>query len=198
MIERAVLAGLNHVLGQSAWARDRLAPFAGRHARLTMPPLQLGLVVTTDGQFEPAADEGQPDVQIILPADAPFLLLQGQDRVMQAARVEGAAEFATELAFVLKNLRWDAEEDLSRLVGDIAAHRIVGGVAAFTAWQKDAANRLAENLVAYATEETPLLPRAAEQRAFAEEAAELRAALDAAERRVAALEWAGSAPHPRG
>lgn len=184
MIENAVLAGLNHVLGQSAWARDRLAPFAGRHARLTMPPWRLGLAVGADGLFEVSADGAVADVEIVLPAEAPFLALQGQERVMQAARVEGAAEFATELAFVLKNLRWDYEEDLSRVVGDIAAHRIADGFSAFVAWQKDAAVRLAENLVAYATEENPLLARDAERRAFAAELTELRAAVARAEQRV--------------
>ena len=146
MIEGVVLAGLNHVLGQSAWARAKLVPFAGRHARIAMPPWQLGLIVSAGGLFEPASDADEPDVTITLPADAPLLALRSQERVMQAALVTGSAEFATELAFVLKNLRWDSEEDLSRVVGDIAAHRIAGGVTAFADWQKQAARNLAGNI----------------------------------------------------
>lgn len=186
MIRAAVLAGFNHVLGQSAWARQKLAPFAGRHARLAMPPWQLGLVVTADGLFEAAAEDAATDVEITLPAETPFLALQGQERIMAAARVEGSAEFATELAYVLKNLRWDFEEDLSRAVGDIAAHRIAGGFAAFADWQKEAAARFAGNIGVYVTAEAPLLVAHADHETFADDVAALRSAVEHAERRVEA------------
>ena len=187
MIRTAVLAGLNHVLGQSAWARQRLAPFAGRHARLSMPPWRLRLAVTGDGLFEAAVDETAPDVEITLPAEAPFFAFQDRERVMQAVRVEGGAEFATELAYVLKNLRWDFEEDLSRAVGDIAAHRLAGGLAAFADWQKEAAARFAENLGTYITAEAPLLVAHADYQAFADDVAASLTAVERAERRVEAL-----------
>ncbi|MDO8931426.1 MAG: hypothetical protein Q7U97_03450 [Rhodocyclaceae bacterium] len=186
MIETVVLAGLNHVLGQSAWARAKLGPFAGRHARLVMPPWQLGLVVSVTGLFEPAADEA-PDVEITLPADTPLLALQGQERVMQAARVEGSAEFATELAYVLKNLRWDFEEDLSRAIGDIAAHRIVGGLAAAADWRKQATRNLAENIAEYAAEEDALVVGHAEFKEFSGAIARLRADIERSEKRTALL-----------
>ena len=70
------------------------------------------------------APEAELEVSISLPAAAPLLALQGKDAVMRAARIEGSAEFAETLGFVIRNLRWDAEEDLSKVVGDIAAHRI--------------------------------------------------------------------------
>jgi ubiquinone biosynthesis protein UbiJ len=191
MIEAVVLAGLNHVLGQSAWARAKLTPFAGRHARIAMPPWQLGLVVSAAGLFEPAAAAAGPDVTIALPADTPLLALRGQERVMQAARVTGSAEFATELAFVLKNLRWDYEEDLSRVVGDIAAHRIAGSVAALADWQKQAVRNLTGNIAEYAAEENAMVVGATEFKAFADEVSRLRADLDRIERRAAAIHPGG-------
>ncbi|MDP1588237.1 MAG: hypothetical protein Q8M07_10860, partial [Prosthecobacter sp.] len=60
-------------------------------------------------------------------------------------------------SFVFRNLRWDAEEDLSKLVGDIGARRLVQGVSRFLAWQKQAATHLAENLTDYGVQENPLL-----------------------------------------
>ncbi len=105
---------------------------------------------------------------------------------MAAARVEGSAEFATELAYVLKNLRWDFEEDLSRAVGDIAAHRIAGGFAAFADWQKEAAARFAENIGVYVTAEAPLLVAHADHETFPDDVAALRSAVERAERRVEA------------
>lgn len=187
MIETAVLAGLNHVLAQSAWARDRLMPFAGRHARISMPPWRLGLTVSAAGLFEPADDAAAADVEIALPAETPFLALQGQERIMQAARVEGSAEFATELAYILKNLRWDYEEDLSRAIGDIAAHRVAGGLAAFVDWQRQAARNLAANIAEYVAEENAVVLGATEHKAFAAGIARLREDTERAERRLERL-----------
>ncbi|MBK8119690.1 MAG: hypothetical protein IPK39_11305 [Sulfuritalea sp.] len=76
---------------------------------------------------------------------------------MRAARIEGSAEFAEALGFVIRNLRWDAEEDLSKIVGDIAARRMVSSTREFAAWQKQAARNFAENLAEYFTEEQPLI-----------------------------------------
>lgn len=182
MIDRLFLAGFNHVLGQSAWAQARLKPFAGRHVRFSMPPFDFGLAVTVGGFFAPG--DGEADVRIALPPQSPLLALQGHDRVMQEARVEGNAEFAAELAFVLKNLRWDYEEDLSRVVGDIAAHRLAGSVQALTGWQRQAAGNLADNFLEYATEENPLVVAHREHRMFADEIVDLLETLTRTERRV--------------
>jgi ubiquinone biosynthesis accessory factor UbiJ len=162
VIEAPALGVLNHLLGQAAWARAKLAPFAGRKACFIMPPLRLAFAVTGDGLFQTADDDAEADVTVTLPADSPFQALQGIDRLMAAAHVTGNAEFATDLSFVLRNLRWDAEEDLSRFVGDIAAHRMVRGASSFAVWQKRTAESLAQNVAEYLGEEAQLLTPARE------------------------------------
>jgi ubiquinone biosynthesis protein UbiJ len=183
-----VLLALNHLLGQSGWARDRLKDFAGRSTRLGVGPMGLHLAITDDGLFAAAAwgDDVGPDVTISLPADAPLRFMRGGvGEVMKGAQVTGAADLADALGFVLRNLRWDAEEDLSKWVGDIAAHRLVRSAESVVAWQKDAAQRFAENLGEYLTFENPQLVRKAELDNFAVEVAELAAALDKVEKRLA-------------
>lgn len=181
-----ILYGLNHLLGQAAWARDRLKTYAGRHARLGLGPVVLDLAINADGLFESAAAEKEPDVSIALPNDAPLRMVQGGvAEVMKGAQVTGAADLADALGFVLRNLRWDAEEDLSRIVGDIAAHRLVKGAESFVAWQKDATARLTENLTEYLLHENPQLVKDADFRGFSDEVAALRAQVDALEKRLA-------------
>jgi ubiquinone biosynthesis protein UbiJ len=158
------LAAVNHLLGQSTWARKKLAPFAGHIAQIKMPPFEAAFVVLADGLLgmPEAAAEGEElssEVCISLPATTPLLMLQGTDAVMRAARLEGSAEFAEALGFVIRNLGWDVEEDLSRFVGDIAAHRLVDGAKQFSGWQKQAAQNFAENVVEYLTEEQPVIAR---------------------------------------
>lgn len=162
MLDTALITGLNHLLANAGWARSRLQPFAGRHARFDIPPLQLAFSVTSAGLLEPIPDEATPDVVILLPANAPLLLIQGLDKLMAVARVDGNADFATELSFVLRNLHWDVEEDISRVVGDIAARRLVQGTSQLAAWHRQGSDRLAANLAEYLAHENPLLLSRAE------------------------------------
>jgi ubiquinone biosynthesis protein UbiJ len=157
MIEAAFLAGLNHLLSGANWARARLACFAGRAARIEMPPFAFAFVIDAEGLARQDEDAAATDVVIRLPADTPLLLPRGLDKIMAAASVEGNAEFATELSFVFRHLRWDAEEDLAQLVGDVAAHRIVAGAGRFIDWQNQAAQNLAANLAEYLVRENRML-----------------------------------------
>ena len=187
MIDNALLAALNHLLQGAEWARARLAPYAGRHACFDMPPFRFGFVIVETGLCEAQTDDAAPDVTIHLPGDTPLRLLQGMDQAMAGARVDGNAEFATELSFILRNLRWDAEEDLARIVGDIAAHRIVQGANRFVGWQKQAAAHLAENVAEYLSIENPVLVQRDELIVLREEIAQFEAALARAEKRLAIL-----------
>ncbi|MBK7765490.1 MAG: hypothetical protein IPI44_04935 [Sulfuritalea sp.] len=152
-----LIAAINHLLGQASWARTKLVPFAGHAARIKLPPFEAAFLVADDGCIAAPTPEAQLEVSISLPAATPLLALQGKDALMRAARIEGSAEFAEALGFVIRNLRWDAEEDLSKIVGDIAARRMVSSTREFAAWQKQAARNFAENLAEYFTEEQPLI-----------------------------------------
>lgn len=187
MFDRVFLAALNHLLEGAQWARVRLAPFAGRRAKIEMPPLVFGFEVDAEGRVMQNPDPAVTDVVIRLPADRPFLLPQGLGKVMAAATVEGNAEFATELSFIFRNLRWDAEEDLAKLVGDIAAHRLMQGTTRFMTWQQQAAANLAANVAEFLTLENPLLVARTEMLALRDGITRLDAALSSAERRLAAL-----------
>lgn len=189
MLDRAALTALNHLLQRAAWARARLAPFSGRTARLSLPPFRLDLAVTEDGLFAPPGAELQDvqDVEIALPVDTPLLALLDPDAIAKATRISGSAEFADALGFVLRELRWDFEEDLSKQVGDVAAHRIAGLLRSFGAWQRQAARNLAENLAEYLTEEQPTLAKPAEPTAFAAAVSQLQNDLARLEQRIARL-----------
>lgn len=187
MIESAVLAALDHLLAGANWARARLAPFAGRAARIEMPPFAFRFVIDAEGRARPDDAEGAADVIIRLPADTPLRLPRGLDTLMAGASVEGNAEFATELSFVFRHLRWDAEEDLAGLVGDAAAHRIVAGAGRLIAWQRQAARNFAANLAEYLARENRMLVAGDEFAAFREDMNRLATELNRCESRLARL-----------
>lgn len=184
MFDQALLAALNHLLGDAAWARARLSAHAGRHVRCELPPFHFTLAIGPDGHFTSASHDVPPDVTVQLPAASPFLLLQGMDTLMAGIHVEGNAEFATELSFVLRHLHWDVEEDLSRLLGDIPAHRIVQVTRRVHAWHAQARTRLVENVAEYLQHDSPLLVNRHEFAGFRKALTNLDASLDDLEKRL--------------
>lgn len=187
MLLGAALAIVNHLLADEGWARDRLRPFAGQGACLEFGPFRLPLTVSPLGLFV-AGDSAAAGVTITLPGDAPLRALTDRRSLFAAAHLAGSAELAETLGFVFRNLRWDAEGDLARLVGDIAAHRLVASGQGIARWHRRQATSLAFNLAEYYTEENPTIARRADVADFCAQAAELPAVLARLEKRIAALE----------
>lgn len=184
MVSFPVIAFVNHLLADEQWARDRLAPFAGKRVRVTASPLpDLGFLIDKEGMLV-AASDGDPDLTIALtPATLPKLATRDES-VLQTITFTGDAELAGALQFLFRHLRWEIEEDLSRVVGDIAAHRIVESGRAFAAWQKEAAERVGQNFAEYLTEEAGFLAPKAELARFSREVSDLVDAVERLEKRL--------------
>jgi ubiquinone biosynthesis protein UbiJ len=84
----------------------------------------------------------------------------------------------------LDTLLDEIEEALSRRIGDVVAHRLVGTARQAAALGTDAASRLLEGMVEYALEEKRLLVARAELERLREETGSLAAQLDRLEERI--------------
>lgn len=190
MISSLFLSATNHLLSQAGWARQRLQPHAGRTARLVLSPVaEIDFSVTNEGQLAEWRGDETPEVSLRLAvADLPRLLVDGLETAMRHVRIEGNAELAEALGFVFRHLRWDAEEDLSRLFGDIAAHRLVEGGRKVVDEGRRSLERASGNVAEYLTEESTLLVPRKALPAFAEEVVALRDAVARLDKRVARLE----------
>ena len=135
---------VNHVILQEPEACGRLARRRGSVMSLRWARLQLRWGLTPAGLFEQAAQDRAPDLVLSLdglsPGQCLRLLLQGERPPVQ---VEGDVQLAAEMAWLADNLRWDIEDDLARVLGDVPAHALA-----------DAARRLMQAL-------RPFLARAA-------------------------------------
>jgi len=173
---------LNRLLDAEPWARERLAPFAGETVELRAPPLPaLRFAVVGDGRV--VAGGAAASLAITLRPESLPALLRGEEHFMRTVGIEGNARLAQEVLHLVRHLRWDFEEDLSKVFGDAAAHAMAGAAREFVGWQADAARRLAEGLMEYAVEESRLLAPRAEFAAHAAEVARLRDALERLEKR---------------
>jgi ubiquinone biosynthesis protein UbiJ len=178
-------AGLNLLLDSEPWARERLAPFAGEALELRAPPLPaLRFSVAADGRLAAAAPQAAPSLTVTFGPDALAAAARGEEYLLRAIQVEGNAGLASEVMFLFRHLRWDAEEELAKVFGDATAHRVAGLVRSAVAWHADAARRIAEAMVEYATEERPLLVQRGELEESAALLARLRDALERLEKRV--------------
>lgn len=123
MLSTVAAAAINHLLRREDWARERLRPFAGRTARLAVPPTAVTLTVTAAGEVAPA-DNVEPVVTLTVAAGSLFDVLRDPQVAAAKAQVAGDGDFAEAISYLFTHLRWDVEEDLSKVVGDVAAHRI--------------------------------------------------------------------------
>lgn len=153
MVERL----LNHLLAAEPWATERLRAFAGQQLQVLAGPLTFAFAVETDGRLVKALADQEPAVTVTLPADTPVRLLLDRPSIMANARLSGNADFAESLAFVFRNLRWDAEADVSRVTGDIVARRLVQGGKALWQWQQEAGARSLANVAEYLGDDSGLL-----------------------------------------
>ena len=150
-------AALNHLLKSASWARERLQPFAGRIARFELPLFTVAYTIRESGEVAEAPAGGAADASFTLTPGIALRMLTGDSGAWQNVTVTGDSALAREVLYIAQNLRWDVEEDLSRVVGDIAAHRMVSAASGLRRWQRDSAASFTRSLAAYWTEEQPLV-----------------------------------------
>ncbi|MBC8732097.1 SCP2 domain-containing protein [Paraburkholderia sp. UCT2] len=184
-------AAVNHLLARESWARERLAPYAGKTARLSCPPVVLALLVQPDGYLGTLdeADAHQFDVTISVPSDAlPAFLQGGQAAVMKHVKIEGDAEFATVIAKLAEHLRWEPEEDLAKLIGDGPAWRIASLVRSVGEYVQRTGRNLLDTAAEYLLDENPQLVRRTALADFNVELARARDSLARVEKRIERIE----------
>jgi ubiquinone biosynthesis protein UbiJ len=178
----------NHVLRATPVALERLRPHAGRTIAIAVGPMQVAFTVQTTGELVPALAGAARDLDVRI---SPFLLPRlaaGEEAAFRDIDMVGDMELAQEVSYLMRNLRWDVEEDLSRVVGDIAAHRIAGGASAVSRALREGGLRTAQAAAEYWTEESPLIASRVKVRGFIDDVARLTDDLQRLEKRIERLE----------
>ena len=189
-----VAATINHLLAQEPWARQALRLHAGKVACVAAAPFELRLAVTADGMVDTAPAESDapaataPNVTIRVKLSDLPLIAQNRERAFSYVQIEGDAEFANTISQLSKSLRWEAEHDLEKVLGPIAATRLVGGARAVFESIRTSQRKLAENAAEYFLEENPLLVRPAVTEEFGAEVRRLRDDAERFAKRLANLE----------
>jgi ubiquinone biosynthesis protein UbiJ len=128
-----------------------------------------------------------PDVTFTLTPGIALRMLGGDSEAWQKAVVGGDGALAREILYVAQNLKWDAEEDLSRVVGDVVAHRMVSAAGQLRRWQRDSARNMSNAMAAYWTNESQLIAPKQEVERFVRDVDTLRDDVARLEKRIEQL-----------
>lgn len=159
MIKPLVTRFLQHLTNQNAWSRPHLKPFAGKTVCVDFVLAKANLIILEDGSLAIAGETASPEANIHLPPSLALRIMSGDESAKLLIKIDGDTHFATEFSKVLQHMRWDIEEDLSKVVGDIGAYKIgkvtKGTLANIKQKSVDAAEMLSE----YWQEEKPMLAK---------------------------------------
>ncbi|MBB5201389.1 ubiquinone biosynthesis accessory factor UbiJ [Glaciimonas immobilis] len=213
-----ITVAINHLLAQEPWAQRKLAAHAGKIAYIDSGAIVFKWQITDDGMLqtpvfdalhtaasaslghttEDTAAETRasiaPNVTIRMKLSDLPLMAQNPERAFSYVNIEGDADLASVISQVGMGIRWDAEQDLSKWVGDIAATRMVSAAKATLHTVKTTHQKLAENLAEYFLEEKPLLVRPHAVSDFTREVTILRDDMERLIKRVERLERSRNGP----
>jgi ubiquinone biosynthesis protein UbiJ len=181
-------AAANRVLEREPWARERLAPFAGRSFVLRVGPAVAGFRIDEHGLLVTAPLAGAtPDLALALsPFNVPAFLADPK-RWNEFITEEGDAELGGALKELAQTLPWFVERLFSRSLGPIVGQRVADAGRRLLGFPEYAAARVAANVGTYARDEAQVLAHPADLRALADETTLLDARIDALDARIEAL-----------
>ena len=185
LIETPLAAAVNHLLRSASWARAQLKPHSGKAVRFEVAPLSATLQILDSGEVAAASTEAVACFRM-----SPLLALRvaaADPSAWREVEASGDMSLARDILAVAQNLRWDYEEDLSRVFGDILAHRICDTGRALAQWQRDSFDSLTRQTAAYWTEERPLIAARPQIEQFSRDVDTLRDDTARVEKRVEQL-----------
>jgi ubiquinone biosynthesis protein UbiJ len=183
---------LNRNIAESSAARLLAQRLAGKVLTVRFTGLPLSISFACDGE-RMSLDTAAATAHATL-TGTPLALLQLASRKPEAAvrsgavHIEGDAEVAQTFSELLKSARPDLEEELSRVIGDVAAHQVGNVARSALAFGRRAADTLSQNIAEYLTEEGRDLPTRVEADEFVAGVDKLRDDVERLEVRLANLE----------
>ena len=177
----------NRMLAQQDWAREKLAPFAGRVFTFTVGPVSGAWLVTADGTLDTASSAVPADLRLTMsPWHVPSFLAD-PTRWNEFMQESGDAEIGGALKDLARTWPWFVEETFAKVLGPIVGQRVADAGRRLLAFPAYAGQRVAESVGSYARDEAGLIARGSEFRQWREEVEAVGARVDALADRVEAL-----------
>jgi ubiquinone biosynthesis protein UbiJ len=188
MIKPVITRLLNHLVNQNSWARAELQPFGGKSVRLNIMPASAIVSILENGGLALAGDVAEPEAIISIPLTVALRILTNDETANTLVEIDGDTELATALAKVLRGMRWEYEEDLSRVIGDAPAYQAAEFCRKALAEMRRQSMNVAEMFSEYWQEEQPLIAKKRHVVEFVKQVDELRDDSERLAKRIEKLE----------
>jgi ubiquinone biosynthesis accessory factor UbiJ len=125
-LQQRIVLALNHVLQQEPQAMARLARQKGRVVHVLASPISIQFIATAAGLLDIAPESSKAELTLTLLDSNTYSLVQSTFKGEKPAiEIQGDVQLAAEVNWLVDHVRWDAEEDLSRIMGDVPAHSLM-------------------------------------------------------------------------
>ena len=187
MIAQLATRFLQHITHQNSWAKPHLMPFAGQVITFDFSLLRMSLIILEDGSLATSPYNALPNATVFIPPSLAMRLVSGDAHAKTLIKVDGDVHVATEVSKVLQQMRWDIEEDISHITGDIAAYKIGEVTQSMFAQAKKQTTQLADMMTEYWQEEKPVIAKKRHVEQFNTEVDTLRNDVDRFEKKIEKL-----------
>ncbi len=187
MFKPLITKFLQHITNQNNWSRPYLTPFSGKIVQFDFVLLKANLLILEDGSLSLAGETAVADATVHIPPSLALRLLAKDEAAKMFIKIDGDTHLATEFGKVLQNMRWDIEEDLSHVMGDIAAFKIGELSKKAFAEMKQQSINAAEMLSEFWQEEKPILAKKSHLEQFNVDVDTLKSDVARLEKRFAKL-----------
>lgn len=124
-VQHRVVLLVNHVLQQEPQAQQRLLTQKGKTVFVSWRQFHMQVKITPAGLLDLDENHSTNDLLLEITEQSPAALAKDAiNGSKPPIRIVGDVQLASELNWVIDNVRWDLEDDLARIIGDVPAHRV--------------------------------------------------------------------------
>ena len=121
-----ILKAINHLVEQEKWAHDLLLSRENQIIAISLPVGNFQLMIQNGLLANTGDNTGVAAVSLEISQEAIWAFLrEGKSAAMKFVRISGDVDFAADLNRLAADLKWEAEEDLAKLIGDAPSRRIL-------------------------------------------------------------------------
>ena len=190
MLTSLAVAPINHMLRSESWACKRLQPHNGKIICIQVPPFfNSNLLVDSNGEIQYTGNTLEPDTTLSVSPMILSRLLARDEMALRDIKIKGDKVLAEEFIDIGKHVNFNLkiEQNVSKVIGDIPAHRLAQAGQQVIAWHFGSINNLSQALVEYWTEESPLLVKMHTINTFSNDIKTLQYDIDQLEERIKKL-----------
>ncbi len=176
---RPIAEVLNRNIAETTSARELATQLDGKTVAIRVRDTALAMYFVFDQDIVTLATEFDADPDVVITGSLVALARMAGGAGAQAIRdgnidLTGDAATAQRFQDLLDHAKPDIEEELSRVIGDVAAHQLAEFARGVGLWVRGARSTMGDNVREYLQEESRDLPTRYEVEKFGQQVGELR------------------------